>query len=226
MTIRKTLLPFLSTLAFVAAAGCGSDRDDGPGGGVSSLALRMEPAPQGVDSSCAQENGTCTCPNGAYARLTLIARAEDGTEMEVDPSSVEWSSSDSASVEVIADGAAADIGGLRDWFDANGSEPSATVTASYSGLQATMPVTVAINASGDWNAVLDNGFSYLLSLQQSGRTIVDSGTGYSGRVAGDALTLAVSSINVSARFTSRTQVNGTYAAASGGLSGTLTCTKQ
>ncbi|HTK03995.1 MAG TPA: hypothetical protein VL500_00240 [Candidatus Eisenbacteria bacterium] len=225
MKNRTTLLALLSALALAAATGCGSG-DDGPEGGVSSLALRMEPAPQGVDSACAQESGSCNCPNGAYARLTLVARASDGSEVAVDPSSVSWSSSDSASVEVIADGASADVGGLRDWFDANGSEPTASVTASYAGRQASMPVTVVINASGDWNALLDNGFSYLLSLQQSGRTIVDTGTGYSGRVAGDALTLAVSGINVNARFTSRTQVSGTYASTSGGLHGTLTCTKQ
>lgn len=224
MKNKMTVLAFLSALALVAATGCGSG-DDGPGG-VSSLELRMEPAPQGVDSSCSQESGSCNCPNGAYARLTLVAHASDGSEVAVDPSSVQWSSSDPASVDVVADGASADVGGLRDWFDASGSEPAAGVTASYAGRQASMPVTVVINASGDWNALLDNGFSYLLSLQQSGRTIVDTGTGYSGRVAGDALTLAVSGINVDAHFTSRTQVSGTYASSSGGLHGTLTCTKQ
>src|SRR6188474_394049 len=105
MKNRTTVLAFLSALALVAATGCGSG-DDGPEGGVSSLELRMEPAQQGVDSSCAQENGSCNCPNGAYARLTLVAHASDGSEVAVDPSSVSWSSSDSASVDVIADGAA------------------------------------------------------------------------------------------------------------------------
>ncbi|HTM68041.1 MAG TPA: hypothetical protein VL426_01975 [Candidatus Binatia bacterium] len=224
MTMRTTTFALLSALALAAATGCGSG-DDGPGGGTT-LALRMEPAQQGVDSSCAQAGSSCECPNGAYARLTLVAHASDGSEVAVDPGAVQWSSSDSASVEVIADGAAADVGGLRDWFDANGSEPSATITASYQGKQASMPVTVVINASGDWQARLDNGFSYLLSLQQSGRAVTDTGTGYGGSIAGNALTLTVSGINVNATFSSRTQVNGTYASSSGGLHGTLTCTKQ
>ena len=215
---------FLAGLAFAGLTGCGSGHDDP--GGVSSLELRMEPAQQGVDASCKQENGGCTCPNGAYARLTLVAKAEDGSEVAVDPGAVEWRSSDSASVAVIADGAAAAVGGRRDWFDANGSEPSSNVTASYQGRSISMPVTVAINASGDWQAQLDIGFSYLLSLQQSGRDVLDSGTGYGGRIVGNALSLAVSGVNVNATFSSRTLVNGTYASSSGGLHGTLTCTKQ
>ena len=220
----KNTMVFSFMCLALAAAGCGGG-DDAPGG-VSSLELRLEPAQEGDDASCARENDGCACPNGAYARLTLVARAEDGSEVAVDPGGVSWSSSDSASVEVIAEGSAADVGGLRDWFDGNGAEPAATVTASYAGLSASMPVTVVLNASGDWEAVLDIGFTYLLSLRQSGRDVVDAGTGYGGRIAGNALSLAVSGINVTASFSSRTQVNGTYASSSGGLNGTLTCTKQ
>ena len=54
----------------------GGDAPDG----VASLELRMEPAQEGVDASCARENDGCSCPNGAYARLTLVARASDGSE--------------------------------------------------------------------------------------------------------------------------------------------------
>jgi hypothetical protein len=186
----------------------------------------MEPAPADADSSCVQQAGACTCPHGTTAHLTIVARAADGREVAIDQSAVSWASSDPATVDVsaVASGGA-DIEAKRDWFDANnGTEPSATVTASYGGLRASASVTVVVDAHGVWNAVLDNGFTYTLSLAQSGRSVTDRATHYGGQVAGDALSLSISGFTVNAAFTSRTAVSGTYAGP-GGLAGTLTCTR-
>jgi hypothetical protein len=226
MQTRMTMLFLFTGLAAATLSGCGSD-DDGGDSGVSSLALRMEEAPPNAPSACAQENGACDCPRDASQDFTLVARNEAGAEVEIDPSAVTWTvDTVGPTVDLVSDGASATVTALQDWFDNAGAEGTATLRAEYRGRTASMPINVVIDASGNWQARLDNGFTYLLSLRQTGRTIVDSATGYSGRVTNDALTLAVSSINVSARFTSRTQVSGTYSSASGGLSGTLTCTRQ
>lgn len=222
-TLTSTLFCFLT---LVACGGCGSDPGGSPGPAVASLSLRMDPAPQGAASSCAEHDGLCDCPRGAAMHLTLTARAADGSEVAVDPGAVAWASSDASSVSVgAAASGGADVGALRDLFDAQGAEPSATVTASYGGLQAAMPVTVVLDAHGDWLAALDIGFSYTLSLTQAGRAVEDAATHYGGSIRNDMMSLTVSGIRVDARFATRDDVSGTYAGP-GGLNGTLTCTRQ
>lgn len=223
---RSLLLALCSFLALAACGGCGSDGGGSPDPSVASLSISMDPAPQDAASACAQHDGLCDCPRGAAMHLTLTARAADGHEVEIDPGAVSWTSSDAASVSVASSAAGgADVGALRDLFDAQGAEPSATVTASYGGLQATMPVTVVLDAHGDWQAVLDIGFSYTLSLTQAGRAVEDAATHYGGNIQNDMMSLTVSGISVNARFSSRTEVRGTYTGQNG-LNGTLTCTKQ
>ncbi len=223
MRIRK-LMTALFAVSAIGMAGCGSD-----GGGTeprpASLTLAMEPAPADAPSSCAAHDGLCDCPRGATAHLTLVARDASGREVAIDAGAVEWSSSDEASVGIHAAGGGADIDARRDLFDAQGAEPSATVTARYAGLEASLPVTVVLDAHGDWRADLDIGFSYSLSLAQAGRTVTDAATHYGGSVQNDTMTLTVSGITVNARFATRTDVSGTYSGP-GGLHGTLTCTKQ
>ena len=217
---------FLATLALAAAScSCGPDEgNDGPR--VASLELRTElPSPDEA-ASCAKQAGTYICPRDASGTLTLVARDGSGTEVQVDPDKVAWRvDSTGPTVAMTASGTTASVTGKQDWFDTGGSEGSAVVTASYDGLEASLPIAVVMNASGSWLATLDLGFSYTLSLRQVGRAVVDTGSGYSGRVDNDALTLYVNGIDVSARFTSRTSVSGTYSGPDG-LSGTLTCTKQ
>lgn len=225
--MRLSLLSVLcSFIALAACGGCGSDGGGSPDPTVTSLSLRMDPAPPEAASACAQHDGLCDCPRGATMHLTLTARAADGHEVGIDPGAVSWTSSDAASVAVASSAAGgADVSALRDLFDAQGAEPSATITASYGGLQAAMPVTAVLDAYGDWLAVLDIGFSYRLSLSQAGRAVEDAATHYGGSIQNDMMSLTVSGISVNARFTTRTEVSGTYTSP-GGLNGTLTCTKQ
>lgn len=224
--MRTTLLMTMTAALAAALTGCGSDGGGSPDPSVASISLSLDPAPQGAASSCAAHDGLCDCPRGASAHLTLTARDSGGREVAIDQGAVAWTSSDGASVSVGASASGgADVSALRDTFDAQGMEPSATVTATYGGLQASLPVTVVIDAHGDWLAVLDIGFSYVLSLSQSGRAVVDAATRYGGSIRNDMMTLTVSGINVDARFTSRTDVSGTYSGP-GGLNGTLTCTRQ
>lgn len=223
---RSLLVSLCSFIAFAACGGCGSDGGGSPDPSVTSLSLRMEPAPEGAASACAEHDGLCDCPRGAAMHLTLTARASDGREVAIDPGAVSWTSSDASSFSVASSASGgADVSALRDLFDAQGAEPSATVTASYGGLQASMPVTAVIDAHGDWQAALDIGFTYMLSLSQAGRAVVDTATHYGGSIQNDMMSLTVSGISVNARFSTRTDVSGTYTGP-GGLNGTLTCTKQ
>lgn len=200
-------------------AGCGSD-DGGGGGspGVATLAITAE----------GMKDGNVPCPKDRGVTLGLEARADDGSSVAIDASRVTWEvDATGPTVSLAANGATASATATKDWFDASptGAEPSTDVTACYDGVCDTVAIVGVIDATGTWVARLDNGITYPLQLTQSGRTITETTTGYTGSVSGNHLSLSVSGIAVSATFSSRTEVAGTYSG-SGLPPGTLTCTKQ
>ena len=222
MSPSRTRLPALC-LFFCAitalTAGCGGG-DDGGGGspGVTTLAITAE----------GMSDGNVPCPKDRGVSLGLEARADDGSSVAIDASRVTWEvDATGPTVSLAANGGTATATATKDWFDAAppGAEPSTGVTACYDGLCDTVAVVGVIDATGTWVARLDNGITYPLQLTQSGRTITETTTGYTGSVSGNHLSLTVSGIAVSATFSSRTEVTGTYSG-SGLPPGTLTCTKQ
>lgn len=222
MSPTRSRLPVLCLFfcALIAlTAGCGSD-DDGGGGtpGVATLAVTAE----------GMADGKVPCPKDRSVSLGLEARASDGSPVAIDADSVTWEVDRTGPPVTLTDnGATADVSATKDWFDASspGAEPTTNVTACYDGVCASAAVVGVIDAAGTWVARLDNGITYPLRLTQSGRTITETATGYTGSVNGNNLTLTVSGIAVNATFTTRTEVAGTYSG--GGLpGGTLTCTKQ
>lgn len=221
MSPTRSRLPasclFVCTL-IALTAGCGND--DGGGGtpGVATLAITAE----------GMADGKVPCPKGRGVSLGLEARADDGSPVAIDAARVTWEVDRTGPiVNLTGNGATADVSATNDWFDASppGAEPSTEVTACYDGACASVDVVGVIDATGTWLARLDNGITYPLQLTQSGRTITETSTGYTGAVVDNRLTLTVSGILVNATFSSRTEVAGTYSG--GGLPpGTLTCTKQ
>lgn len=222
MSPTRSRLP-ASCLFFCAlialAAGCGSD-DDGGGGtpDVATLAITAE----------GMADGKVPCPKDRSVSLGLEARADDGSPVAIDAAHVTWEVDGTGpTVNLTDNGTSADVSATNDWFDASpsGTEPSTEVTACYDGACASVHVVGVIDATGTWVARLDNGITYPLRLTQSGRTITETTTGYTGTVVDNRLSLTVSGIMVNATFSSRTEVAGTYSG--GGLpGGTLTCTKQ
>lgn len=223
MNLRTYALFFFTAATLALHSGCGSDEPERPS--LSSLELRMEAPAEDATASCAVENGSGACPRDATGHLVLIGHDYDGAEVALDTASVTWTvDATGPTVELTSSGTTATIVAKQDWFDTGGAEGAATIVASYGGLQASLPVTVVIDASGGWDAALDIGFTYGLDLRQTGRTVEDVATGYTGSVTGDALSLSVSGIMVDARFTSRAEVRGTYSGA--GRTGTLVCTRR
>lgn len=217
-SLALTLGIFLCAAALTA--GCGGD-DDGEGGdppSVASLAITAE----------GMTDGDVPCPKDREVTLGLEARASDGSPVAIDAARVTWEvDATGPAIRLDASGASATVAPLKDWFDTGqpGSEPLTGVTACYDDVCASANVLGVIDATGTWVARLDNGITYPLRLTQSGRTITETTTGYTGTIDGDNLSLTVSGITVNATFSSRTEVAGTYSG-SGLPPGTLTCTKQ
>lgn len=219
----------LATASLAALQGCGGGGDGGNGGGggdgktVASLSLSAAPENPALAATCAQVGDECLCPKGAVALLTLSAKDAGGKAVAVDSAVIEWNSEDATST-LSDNGDDASIAGESDWFD-GGAEGVVTVTARYAGLTASMPVRTVINAAGNWHASADAGFETDVSLSQSGRSLKDTVTSYTGSVNNDRLTLNISLLTVDARFTSRDEVSGTFSGPNG-LTGKATCTRQ
>jgi hypothetical protein len=208
--MRKTII---ATALFIAVGlpACGTDDGDGGGGGTPTVTI----------TSDALDNGTLAAPRNR--EVTVRLEAKDGDGRATDPGSVSWSASGDG-LEVTPNGATATVVMRRDWFDAPGSEPSATLTAESGGKTAEISVYGVIDANGRWKAVLGGGLNYPLDLVQVGRTVTDRGTRYSGSIDGDALSIDVAEFAIRGTFTSRDEARGTYSG--GGTNGNIVCTRQ
>lgn len=207
--MRKTILA-TALFASVVATACGSD-DEGGGGGLATVAI----------SSDALDHGALAAPRNREVTVRLDAKDGDGNPVGADAAS--WSGSGEG-IEVRAAGATATVIMRRDWFDAPGAEPEATLTATLDGKTATVTVRGVIDANGQWNAKLGSGLSYPLDLTQAGRTVTDRSTRYSGTITGNALAIDVSGFAIRGTFLSRDEARGTYSGS--GTSGPLVCTRR
>ena len=163
-------------------------------------------------------------PLGQTVAMGLTARSASGGSVPVNATAVRWEvSNNTLALQTSSDGFKK-LTASTDWFDMpepRSVEPTATVTAYYGTLTATLNTTNVINATGDWTATLDIGKKQELSLSQSARIVIDSRTGYAGVIDGDALTITFGGASLSARFTSRVRAFGVYDGF--GASGTFVC---
>ncbi len=207
--MRKTILA-AALFAAIVAPGCGGD-DEGAGGGLATVAI----------GSDALDHGALAAPRDAEVTVRMDAKDGNGSPVSADATS--WAASGDG-IEVRASGATATVVMHRDWFDAAGREPEATLTATLDGKTATVTVRGVINASGTWSAKLGSGLAYPLDLSQVGRTVTDRSTRYSGTITGNTLAIDVSGFAIRGTFLSRDEAKGTYSGS--GTSGPLTCTRQ
>lgn len=207
--MRKSMLATTLFTAVVIPA-CGSD-DEGGGGGLATVAISSE----------ALDHGALAAPRNREITVRLDAKDGDGNPVAAD--ATDWAGS-GGGIEVRASGATATVIMHRDWFDAPGTEPEATLTATLDGKTATVTVHGVIDANGQWNAKLGSGLSYPLDLSQAGRTVTDRSTRYSGTINGNALAIDVSGFAIRGTFLSRDEAKGTYSGS--GTSGPLVCTRQ
>lgn len=207
--MRKSILAAALFAAAVIPA-CGSD-DSGGGGGLATVAI----------SSDALDHGALAVPRNREVTVRLDAKDGDGNPVGADAAN--WTGSGDG-IEVRASGATATVIMHRDWFDAPGAEPEATLTATLDGKTATVTVHGVIDANGKWSAKLGSGLSYPLDLSQAGRTVTDRSTRYSGTINGTTLAIDVSGFAIRGTFMSRDEARGTYSGS--GSSGPLVCTRQ
>lgn len=208
--MRKTILAAALFIA-VGTSACGSDDEESGPGEAASVTI----------ASDALDNGTLACPRDTEVLVRLDAR--DGSGRPTDAGDVSWTSSGNG-IEVVPSGASAMVIMHRDWFDAPGAEPEATLTANAGGKSATVSVHGVIDANGKWSAKLGGGLTYPLDLTQVGRTVTDRSTRYSGSISGNALSIDVGGYAIRGSFSSRNEVHGTYSGS--GTTGTIVCTRQ
>ncbi len=163
-------------------------------------------------------------PLGQTVAMGLTARSASGATVPVNAAAVRWEISNNTLALQTSNDGFKKLTASTDWFDMpepRSVEPTATVTAYYGTLTATLVTTNVINVIGDWTATLDIGKKQELSLSQSERTIIDARTGYAGVIDGDALTITFGGASLSAKFTSRVHAFGVYDGF--GASGTFVC---
>ena len=128
-----------------------------------------------IRSTCFDKDGnTCSLvgialPKGISTKLDLGVYDDD--KRECDPS-LTVATIEGDSFDLVSDGADTYVTPLADVFDeANGVEPSATLTVAYGGLKVQWQVMAMVDLSGSWEITVDDLVVGDFSVVQSGRFI-------------------------------------------------------